>query len=101
MKEIEYDKLRLDILQRLIDERGITCKNKKDEMVKYLIMDDEGKYIRETTYEKRDGGFNVGIDIKNKPHQQQMSKLIEKKEAKYLNRYEDHRIMYWSNQKLI
>ena len=70
-------------------------------MVKHLIMDDEGKYIRETTYERNSGGFIVGIDIKNKGHQQQMSKLIEKKEAKYLNRYEDNRIIYWAQQKLL
>jgi hypothetical protein len=101
MSQIEYDKLRLDILTKLIDERGITCKNKKDEMVKYLIMDDEGKYIRETTYVKDSGGYIVGIDIKS--HQQliQIGKLVEKGEARRLNRYEDNRIMYWSPQKLI
>ena len=98
---MDYEKLRLDILQKLIDERGIVCKNKKDEMIKYLKLDDEGKYIRETTYERNSGGFVVGIDIKNKSHQQQMSKLLEKKEARNLNRYEDHRIIYWSPQKLL
>jgi hypothetical protein len=50
----------------------------------------------------KDGnGFVVGIDIKNRDHLLQMSKLIEKKEGKNLNRYEDNRIMYWSPQKLI
>jgi hypothetical protein len=101
MSEIEYDKLRLDVLQKLIDERGISCKNKKDEMIKYLKMDDDGKYIRETTYIKDGNGFIVGVDIKNRDHQLQISKLIEKKEAKHLNRYEDNRIMYWSPQKLL
>jgi hypothetical protein len=101
MSQIDYEKLRLDILQKLIDERGISCKNKKDEMIKYLKLDDEGKYIRETTYEKKDGGFNIGIDIKNREHLLQISRLIEKKEAKNLQRYEDSRIIYWSQQKLI
>jgi hypothetical protein len=98
---MEYENLRLDVLIKLIDERGISCKNKKDEIIKYLKLDDEDKYIRETTYMKDGNGFVVGIDIKNRDHLLQMSKLIEKKEGKNLNRYEDNRIMYWSPQKLI
>jgi len=98
---MEYENLRLDVLIKLIDERGISCKNKKDEIIKYLKLDDEDKYIRETTYMKDGNGFVVGIDIKNRDHLLQMSKLIEKKEGKNLNRYEDNRIMYWSSQKLI
>jgi len=101
MSEIEYDKLRLDILIKLIDERGIPCKNKKDEIIKYLVMDDEGKYIRETTYEKTTGGYIVGIDLKNKNHMIQMGNLILKKEARNLNRYSDNRLNYWSTQKLV
>ena len=68
MSEFDYTKLRLDVLQKLIDERGISCKNKKDEMIKYLKMDDDGKYIRETTYEKSGSGFIVGVDLKNQKH---------------------------------
>ncbi len=98
---MEYENLRLDVLIKLIDERGISCKNKKDEIIKYLKLDDQDKYIRETTYMKDGNGFVVGIDIKNRDHLLQMSKLIEKKEGKNLNRYEDNRIMYWSPQKLI
>jgi hypothetical protein len=98
---MEYENLRLDVLIKLIDERGISCKSKKDEIIKYLKLDDEEKYIRETTYIKDGSGFAVGIDIKNRDHLLQMSKLIEKKEGKHLNRYEDNRIMFWSPQKLI
>jgi hypothetical protein len=54
-----------------------------------------------TTYEKSEGGFNVGIDIKNSPNLIQIGKLVEKKEAKSLNRYSDNRIWYWSKIKLI
>jgi hypothetical protein len=100
-EEIDYNKLRLDIIQKMIDERNIICKNKKDEMIKYLIMDDLGKYIRETIYEKEKGGFIVGIDIRNQKEILQISKLIEKKEAKPIGRYCNDRIHYWSNQKLI
>jgi hypothetical protein len=98
---MDYSKLRLDILQSLIDERGITCKNKKEEMVKYLIMDDEGKYIRETTYEKQGNLFLVGIDLKNTPHLIQMGKLVEKKDAYASKLYASFRIYYLSKQKLI
>jgi hypothetical protein len=98
---MEYENLRLDVLIKLIDERGISCKSKKDEIIKYLKLDDEEKYIRETTYMKDGSGFAVGVDIKNRDHLLQMSKLIEKKEGKHLNRYEDSRVMFWSPQKLI
>ena len=98
---IDYEKLRLDVLSKLIDERGISCKNKKDEMVKYLKMDDEGKYIRETTYEKWEGRLLVGIDLKNTPHLLQMGKLVEKREASSKGMYASDRVYFISNQKLI
>ena len=93
---MDYDKLRLDVLTKLIDERGITCKIKKDEMIKYLKMDDEGKYVRETTYEKYQGRFLVGIDLKNTSHLLQMGKLVEKKEASPKGLYASDRIYYLS-----
>ena len=101
MSQVEYEKLRLDVLIKLIDERGISCKAKKDELIKYLIMDDEGKYIHDISYEKSEGGYNVGIDIKDTKRHIEIGKLIEKGDARRLNRYENNRIMYWSSQKLI
>jgi hypothetical protein len=104
MSEVDYTKLRLDVLEKLIQSRGIECKNKKDEMVKMLKLDDEGKYqipMVNTTYEKWESGFNVGIDIKNQSDLVQMGKLVEKKDAKSLNRYSDNRVWYWSKQKLM
>ena len=101
MSEINYEILRLDVLSKLVDERNISCKNKKEEMIKYLKMDDEDKYIRETTYEKYGGQFLVGIDLKNKPHLSQMNKLVEKKQAFYKGLYASDRIYFISNQKLI
>jgi hypothetical protein len=98
---MEYEKLRLDVLTKLIDERGITCKNKKDVMIEYLKMDDEGKYLRETTYEKWEGRLLVGIDLKNGSHLIQMGKLVEKKEASPKGLYSSDMIYYVSNQKLI
>jgi hypothetical protein len=101
MSEINYEILRLDVLIKLIDERGIPCKNKKDEIIKYLKMDDEGKYIRETTYEKSGNRLLVGIDLKNHSHLVQMGKLVEKKEAFPKGLYASNRIYFISNQKLI
>ena len=101
MSEINYETLRLDVLIKLIDERGIPCKNKKDEIIKYLKMDDDGKYIRETTYEKSGNRLLVGIDLKNHSHLVQMGKLVEKKEAFPKGLYASNRIYFISNQKLI
>ena len=99
---MDYEGLRLDVLTKLIDERGITCKNKKDEMIKHLKLDDEGKYIRETTYEKYEGNkLLVGIDIRNREHLLQMGKLVEKKEARNKQMFASERVYYISNQKLI
>ena len=98
---MEYENLRLDVLTKLIDERGITCKNKKEVMIEYLKMDDEGKYLRETTYEKYEGRLLVGIDLKNGPHLIQMGKLVEKKEAFPKGLYASDRVYYITSQKLM
>ena len=104
MAEVDYTKLRLDVLEKMIYSRGIECKMKKDEMVKMLKLDDEGKYqppTKETTYEKSEGGFIVGIDLSNRPHQIQMGNLMLKKEARNLMRYANGMLYYWTKQKLI
>jgi hypothetical protein len=98
---MEYENLRLDVLTKLIDERGITCKIKKEVIIEHLKMDDQGKYVRETTYEKYEGRFLVGIDLKNGPHLIQMGKLVEKKEASPKGLYASNRIYFISNQRLI
>jgi hypothetical protein len=104
MSEVDYNKLRLDVLEKMIRSRGIECKMKKDEIVKVLKLDDEGKYyppMKETTYEKHEGGLIVGIDLANKDHLVQIGNLILKKEAKNLHRYATGMLYYWSKQKLI
>lgn len=104
MTETDYTKLRTDVLQKLIHSRNIECKMKRDEMITMLQLYDEGKYVepkKETIYLKDGEGYNVGIDIKNRDQLSQISKLVEKKEAKNLNRYADERVWYWSPQKLI
>lgn len=53
-----------------------------------------------TTYEKDGDGYLIGIDITNGPELIAMSKLVEKKEAKRLDRYIMGIAYYWSKQKL-
>lgn len=101
---VDYSKLRLDVLEKLINSRGIDCKMKKDEMIKMLKLYDEGKYrepMKETTYEKSDGGFILGIDIRNHPHLVQIGNLSIKKESKNLMRFANGMVYYWSKQKLL
>ena len=100
--EVEYEKLRLDVLKSLIDSRGIDCKNTKEEMIKILKLDDEEKYIRPITYEKQsDGSFMVGIDPRDSKNCIEMGKFVEKGIAHRANLYCNNRIHYISNQKLI
>lgn len=102
MEEIEYEKLRLDVLQKMIEDRGIVCKSNKTEIIKHLKMDDSGKYILETTYEKYDkDSFLCGIDMRNQKHLIDMGKLIEKKESIRYNMYTGNRVYYITKQKLI
>lgn len=102
----DYEKLRLDVLQQMIEIRSIPFKIYKREsdtkkgIIELLKLDDAGKFIFETTHEKSENGFIIGIDIRNKQHMTDIIKLIEKKEAHKLNRYCDNRLQYWSNQKL-
>lgn len=101
---VDYSKLRLDVLEKMIYTRNIECKMKKDEMVKMLKLYDEGKYVepmRETTYEKSEEGFLVGIDLRNQPQLVQIGKMVEKKDAKNLNRFSCGRSYYWAKSKLI
>ena len=83
MNEINYNKLRLDVLENLICTRMIECHNNKTDMVRQLRLDDEGKYIRETTVEKYgEDKFLIGIDTHQRNQLIQMGKLIEKRNAK-------------------
>lgn len=101
-KEIEYEKLRLDVLKKFKDERDIDCKDTKEEIIKALRLDDDGKYIRPTTYEKiSTDKYVVGIDLKNEQHLREMGRLVEKKEAYCMHMYASHRIHYVTNRKLV
>jgi hypothetical protein len=99
---IEYEKLRLDVLKSLVDGRNIECKHTKDEMIKHLKLDDDGKYIRPVTYQKQsDDTFIVGIAINDGKSLQEIAKFVEKNIAKSMGLYCNDRIHYISKQKLI
>jgi len=92
----------LDVLKNLIDTRNIECKHTKEEMIKHLLLDDQGKYIRPVTYQKLpEGRFIVGIDIGDSDNCREMGKLVEKGVAENMKMYYDNRIHFTSNQKLI
>jgi hypothetical protein len=102
MKEINYFNLRLDVLQKLIDYREIECKETRNEMIKCLQLDDEGRYIRETTCEKYDKDkFWIGIDTGNQKQLIEMGKLIMDGQAKDTNMYYNCRKYFISNVKLL
>ena len=101
-KEIDYEKLRIDVLKMLIDERGIECKQTKESMVKHLKMDDEGKYIRPIEYEKApDNKFIVKVDLRDSDTCRERGKLVEKGLAQRMSIYSNNKVYYISSQKLL
>jgi hypothetical protein len=82
MSEINYNKLRLDILEDLICQRMIDCHNNRTDMIRQLKLDDEGKYVRKTTVEKHsDDTYMIGIDPASHEDLVKIGKLVEKHEA--------------------
>jgi len=83
MDKINYNKLRIDVLQNLICDRMIECHENRTDMVRKLRLDDEGKYVRETTIEKYgEDKFLIGIDTLKRDQLNQMGRLVEKGHAK-------------------
>jgi len=81
MKDLDYQKLRLDVLEKLVCARQIECKDNKTDMIRQLLLDDIGEYIRKPTVEKMGENFLIGIDSGNHDLMVQMGKLIESGEA--------------------
>ena len=97
MNEINYNKLRLDVLEKMVCSRMIECNDNKTDMVRQLILDDEGKYVRKTIVEKQDKNlYLIGIDSTLHDLMVKMGKLIENGEA-YRSHYAYGRHYYISN----
>ena len=96
-----YESMKLPELKMLLDERDIPQKGNKEEMIKTLLDDDAGKYIRETIVEKDGDFYLIGIALNNSRQFIEIGKQVEKGEAKCLNRYSSNRIWYQSKQKPI
>lgn len=100
-KKNPYEKLRIDVIENLIDQRDIKCRKTKSEMIKHLLLDDEGKYIRETLYERFDKDtYSVGIDTRNHEHISKISKMVEKGEVRIMGLYQLNRIYFISENKI-
>ena len=96
-KSYEYNKLRLDVLEKLINHREIECKDNRTDMIRQLRLYDEGKYVRETIVEKiNKETFLIGIDSKRQDLMVKMGKLVEQGEAKRAH-YCNSRHHYISN----
>jgi hypothetical protein len=95
MKETEYEKLRLDILKKLIEARNIPCKQTKEDIIKHLIMDDKGEYVYATTVEKQPKGkFMVGVCVRNRTLSIQLNRLVDKGDAVRLKMYANNRVYF-------
>jgi hypothetical protein len=98
---VDYEKLRLDVLKSLVDGRNIDCKNTKDEMIKFLKLDDQGKYIRPVVHEKHSNGkYMIGVDIKDSQNLLKITKMVESNQAQRLNLYSNDRLYYISSVKM-
>jgi hypothetical protein len=96
-KSYDYPKLRLDVIEKLINHREIECKDNRTDMIRQLLLYDEGKYVRNTIVEKHgEDKFLIGIDASKQDLMIQMGKLIEKGEAKKVH-YTNCRHYYISN----
>jgi hypothetical protein len=82
-KSYDYTKLRLDVIESLINHREIECKNNRTDMIRHLLLFDEGKYVRETTVEKYESDkFLIGIDASNQDLMVIMCGMVQRNEAK-------------------
>ena len=81
MENIDYRKLRFDVLENLICSRQIECNNTKADMIRQLTLDDEGKYIRKSIVEKEGDHYLIGIDSGHHDLMIKMGRLIESGEA--------------------
>ena len=94
-KEIDYKKLRPDVLSDLVANRGIECHNTRTDMIRKLKMDDAGVYIRETYIEKfGKDEYLIGVDLKSHNTLVKLSQQITNGNVKNANMYFNNRIHF-------
>ena len=91
----DYKKLKVDLLKKECLKRDIVCKPIREEMIRALTLDDQGKWMYHTVqYKNKRGGYIVEIDYRNKPELMEMSKNIEKRFCQCMNVYSVGRIWF-------
>ena len=99
-ERINYSKLRIDIIEKFINQRGIECANNRTDMIRQLKLDDEGKYLVETTYERYGKNqYLIGVDINHPTLLLEISKLLQKGEATRMNYAANNRLYFVVNEK--
>lgn len=100
MKEIDYKKLRQNVLEELVCQRMLDCKENRTDMIRQLELDDQGKHIRKPDVYKWNGEFMIGLDTAETDKLREIGKLVEKGQAKF-SHYSMGRVYYLSKRKII
>jgi len=100
MKVIDYKKLRPDVLEKLVCERMLDCKDNRTDMIRQLELDDQGLHIRKPEVRKWDGQYLIGLDTSSSELLRQISKLVEKGTARF-SHYAMGRVYYLSKTNII
>lgn len=99
---VDYRKLKVEDLKKECVARDIICKPTKQEIIKTLTLDDQGKLIYHTTQVKqKNGNYIVQIDYRNKLQLIQMSKNIEKKFCQSMGVFSLKKIWYRCDSEFI
>ena len=100
MIDIDYKKLRPDVLEKLVCERMLDCKDNRTDMIRQLELDDQGKHIRRPDVYKWQGDFMIGLDTAETDKLREIGKLVEKGQARY-SHYSMGRVYYVSKRNIL
>ena len=94
-KIVEYNKMKVQDLKKLCEQRDIQCKLVVKEMVEALKLEEEGKWIFHTEQEKlKKGGYVIKIDYRNKEQLVKMGLLVEKGISRRMEVYSMYRLWF-------
>lgn len=100
MKEIDYKKLRDNILGELVCQRMLDCKDNRTDMIRQLELDDQGKHIRKPDVYKWNGEFMIGLDLVESDKLREIGRLVEKGQSRF-SHYSMGRVYYLSKSNII